>query len=85
MTLNLLGSIPIVTGVPGIQKGDLFDIDPGSIQLNRPDSRYFIKNKTRKLYTRFDKGDSSKFSNTVFRGLKYIYKTLLHVFQNMAF
>ena len=51
MTLNLLGSIPIVTGVPGIQKGDLFDIDPGSIQLNRPDSRYFIKNKTRKLYT----------------------------------
>ena len=75
MTLNLLGSIPIVTGVPGIQKGDLFDIDPGSIQLNRPDSRYFIKNKTRKLYTRFDKGDSSKFSNTVFRGLKYIYKT----------
>lgn len=75
LVLNLLGSMPIVTGVPGIQVGDIFEIDPGSAQSNRPDSRYFIKNKTRKLYTKFDKGDSSKFSNTIFRGLKYIYKT----------
>lgn len=73
MQLNIFGSIPIFTGVPGIQVGDIFEIDPGS--TNRPDARYFIKNKTRKLYTKFDKGDSSKFSNTIFRGLKYIYKT----------
>ena len=74
-TLSLFGSLPIITGVPGIQKGDLFDIDPGSTQTNRPDARYFIKNKTKKLYTKFNIGNASKFSNTIFRGLKYTYKS----------
>lgn len=35
----------------------------------------FIKAKSHKLYTKFDEGSSYNFSSTVFRGLRYIFKS----------
>lgn len=35
----------------------------------------FVKAKSRKLYTKFDEGSPYNFSSTVFRGLRYIFKS----------
>ncbi len=62
--LTCLGTIPTQNG---IIVGDLFQINNADVQ--------FIKNKTKKLYTKFNKGDAYNFSDTIFRGLKYVYKS----------
>ena len=65
--LTCLGTIPTQDGMSSIVVGDLFQINNDGVQ--------FIKNKLKKLYTKFNKGDAYSFSDTIFRGLKYIYKS----------
>ncbi len=68
-----LPSAPIVTenssisfyGVnPGLSVGETFDALTTS----------FVKSETRKMYSKFDDGNSHNFSSTIFRGLRYIFK-----------
>lgn len=72
--LTCLGSIPTHDGISSIVIGDLFQVNDTAVK--------FIKNKTKKLYTKFNKGDVYNFSDTIFRGLKYIYKTRKESIQN---
>ncbi len=69
-----LPSTPIVTdnqtisfygANPGLYVNETFDAEKSS----------FVKSPIRKLYSRFDYGSSFNFSSTIFRGLRYTFKS----------
>ena len=73
ITLPSAGNISTVDGAsilsfsgsnPGFSINDLFLKDQIS----------FVKDRSKKLYSNFDKGSQYKFASTVFRGLRYTYK-----------
>lgn len=49
---------------PGLFVGETFDALTNT----------FVKSETKKMYSKFDDGNSHNFSSTVFRGLRYVFK-----------